>query len=157
MNTTKDRLIQKLLLNKKGKKQNGFTLIELMVVIAIVGVLSAVGLPELLKAQESAKDSAALQETVAAAKTCSMDILAGSTSYIDIRTADMAAVEADDGTPTTWDYVTAAKDACEVDTETTPESTITGAGPNKTHTILITDGVPAKPVTTDTDAAEDEE
>ena len=80
MTTFQKSLIQRLA-TKKNKKRNGFTLIELMVVVAIVGVLSAVGLPELLKAQDSAKDSAALQETVAAAKTCSMDLLTGGNSY----------------------------------------------------------------------------
>ena len=54
MNTSlKSILVQRLA--KKGKKPNGFTLIELMVVVAIVGVLSAVGLPQLLKAQDRAK------------------------------------------------------------------------------------------------------
>ena len=77
MNTTKNRLIQKLLLSKKGKKQNGFTLIELMVAIAIVGVLSGVGLPQLLKSQDRAKDSAASATLVNAAKECSMDLIAG--------------------------------------------------------------------------------
>ena len=47
-------LIQRLAKSKSSKK-NGFTLIELMVVVAIVGVLSAVGLPQLLKAQDRAK------------------------------------------------------------------------------------------------------
>ena len=151
MNTTKNRLIQKLLLNKKAKKQNGFTLIELMVVIAIVGVLSAVGLPELLKAQESAKDSAALQETVAAAKTCSMDILTDGTSYFDITTQDL--VDKAAGDPTTWEWVTSLPAACVTNTDTNNVSTITGAGPNKTHTVVITDGVPSKPLTVDTPPA----
>lgn len=57
---------------KKGKKQNGFTLIELMVVVAIVGILSGVGLPQLLKAQDKAKDAAAVATLTNAAKECSL-------------------------------------------------------------------------------------
>ena len=68
--------------NKRGKKQNGFTLIELMVVVAIVGVLSAVGIPQLLSAQDSAKNAAAEAEVVNAAKTCSIDLLTGSSGYV---------------------------------------------------------------------------
>ena len=60
---------------KKGKKQNGFTLIELMVVVAIVGVLSAVGLPQLTKAQDKAKDSAAVATLTNAAKECSLSLI----------------------------------------------------------------------------------
>ena len=79
MNTTKNRLIQKLLLNKKGKKQNGFTLVELMVVIVIVGILTAVGLPQLQKSQDKAKEMTAQQELVNAAKDCSTELLFGDT------------------------------------------------------------------------------
>ena len=65
---------------KKGKK-NGFTLIELMVVVAIVGVLTAVGLPALTKAQDKAKDSAALATLTNAAKECSLELVTGAASY----------------------------------------------------------------------------
>jgi len=56
----------------KNKKLNGFTLIELMVVVAIVGILSGVGLPQLLKAQDKAKDSVAIATLTNAAKECSL-------------------------------------------------------------------------------------
>ena len=63
-------ILAKKLANKK--KLNGFTLIELMVVVAIVGILSSVGLPQLLKAQDKAKDSAAIATLTNAAKECSL-------------------------------------------------------------------------------------
>ena len=70
------KLLQTALLRaqakRKGKKMNGFTLIELMVVVAIVGVLSSVGVPQLLKAQDKAKDAAAIATLTNAAKECSL-------------------------------------------------------------------------------------
>ena len=71
MNTQLKSILAKRLA-KKGKKLNGFTLIELMVVVAIVGILSGVGLPQLLKAQDKAKNSVAIATLTNAAKECSL-------------------------------------------------------------------------------------
>ena len=86
------KFLQQALLRNKKRKQNGFTLIELMVVVAIVGVLSAVGLPQLLAANDKAKDSAAQAEVVNAAKTCSIELIS---SPADASGADLA-IDADD-------------------------------------------------------------
>ena len=65
------------LLKTKAKKQNGFTMIELMIGVAIVGTLSAVALPQLTKAQNTAKASAARTTAINTAKACSIAIIAG--------------------------------------------------------------------------------
>lgn len=45
----------------RERKRGGFTIIELLIVIAIIAILAAVAIPALLRAQKSGKESAALQ------------------------------------------------------------------------------------------------
>lgn len=114
---------------KKGRKNNGFTLIELMVVVAIVGVLSAVGLPQLLKAQDRAKVSVARQEAVNYAKECSISLLTGA--------------EAPDGTQ--YDTIASAQTCVEdVDVIATSDT-----DPAVTITVSLDGSIPSKPVSSE--------
>ena len=115
--------------NAKTKLQQGFTLVELMVVIVIVGILSAVALPALNGAQERAHSSTAKQQAVQYAKACSIEILgAGTAANADI-TADLDA---------NGDVTNLAATCAEDETYS-----FTGGG--DTWTVTLAEGIPGAP------------
>jgi type IV pilus assembly protein PilA len=77
MSTLNSRLQLSLLNRKKDKNllEKGFTLVELMIVIVVVGVLSAVALPNFLGVKDKADVASQIGGFVGLAKECSSAII----------------------------------------------------------------------------------
>ena len=84
MNTfTQRALLNKLRDAKKRQKQNGFTLVELLIVVIILGVLTSVALPSLLGTRDKADKNASFSSVLGMAQECSNGLL------IDADAADL--------------------------------------------------------------------
>jgi type IV pilus assembly protein PilA len=85
-------VLQRLRRRLQGEREDGFTLIELMVVVLIIAILIAIAIPTFLGARQRAQNRAA-QSSLRNALTAAKTIYTDTQSYATANAAALGAVE----------------------------------------------------------------
>ena len=147
-----NRLLHQLTSKKTNSKnifQKGFTLVELMVVIVIVGILSGVALPQFLAQTKKAAATEASQIASSITKQAAAEYLYDSDSFVTDASCIAYAGAAVASEEDKFDYVCSGDEEGFVVTATGDEDDNNTKGVTVTMTSNLKTGILGKPRTTE--------